>query len=62
MPLVERDVPDFVQWLKKLESGVQSVLDASLPNKQQHKAASKLVSDKFHTAWDQLTDGIIERS
>ena len=37
----------FFDWAHKLESGVQVILDTSLPNKQQHKAASKLLHSLF---------------
>jgi hypothetical protein len=36
-------------YVHSLELDVQHILDASLPNKQQHKAASLLVQDRFRT-------------
>jgi len=40
--------------LNHLQLNIQSVLDASLPNKQQHKAASSMVLDLFQKTLDQI--------
>ena len=37
----------FFEWAHKLESEVQDILDTSLPNKQQHRAATKLLHERF---------------
>lgn len=39
----------FFDWAHLLESDIQTILDTSLPNKQQHRAASKLLHDQFVT-------------
>lgn len=38
---------DFMFWAHALESEIQIILDTSLPNKQQHRAASRLLHDLF---------------
>lgn len=56
---------EVVCLLNQLELDVQDVLDASLPNKQQHAAASRMLGEKFNTARDKVTafepDGILVR-
>ena len=55
-------ITDFVlEWIKSLEAEVQAILDASLPNKQQHKAASKLVHDRFYTALNHIEEVLDKR-
>ena len=56
------EITDFVlEWVKSLEVETQAILDASLPNKQQHKAASKLLHDRFHTALVHLEETLDKR-
>lgn len=50
-----------IEWIKSLESQTQDLLDASLPNKQQHKAASKLLHDRFHTALVHIEETLDKR-
>jgi hypothetical protein len=57
------EITDFVlEWVKSLEAEVQAVLDASLPNKQQHKAASKLIHDRFHMALNHIEEQLDKRN
>jgi hypothetical protein len=45
------EMTDFVlDWIRVLEVNVQEILDVALPNKQQHKTASKLVHQHFDHA------------
>jgi hypothetical protein len=56
------EITTFVlDWLGSLEIQVQAVLDASLPNKQQHRAASRLVADRFHSAKIHIEDQLDKR-
>ena len=56
------EITNFVlEWVKSLEADTQSILDASLPNKQQHRAASKLVHDRFHTALVHIEEQLDKR-
>ncbi len=44
------EITDFVLgYVDSLEKDVQRIIDASLPNKQQHRAAALLVQDRFQT-------------
>jgi len=45
------EMTDFVlDWIRVIEVNVQEILDVALPNKQQHKTASKLVHQHFDHA------------
>lgn len=45
------DTAKFViEWVSTLEKQIQEILDASLPDKQQNKAASSISYDKFRVA------------
>lgn len=57
------EITNFVlEWVKSLEAETQAILDASLPNKQQHKAASKLLHDRFYTALNHIEAQLDKRS
>ena len=48
--IMQQDAPITISILNHLEEDIQNVVNASIPNKQQNRAAAILVSDHFRRA------------
>lgn len=59
---LDDSVESFMFWAHALEEKIQIILDTSLPNKQQHRAASTLLHDQFVEGTVQFKIQLTEQS